>query len=271
MKNIRKILETEVNKDIVRTEVSYCSDAAPMVLLCPGFPGTQKYRDLLERLFVEGVSTALIKYRGTEDSSGEFSFPGAIYDIQRTIDSLRNKFPHDKKKFGMIGYSYGGLFSINVAKEDPRIETLVCISPVIDLEKFLSDNNMPAFFDDSLALARGRPAQWLYEQKELSALHNPVGNFIFLDPRVTFQEQFPSDGGTLEPKTLIEYSGIKNLLVVHGSTDKEVPMKHGKRLFDLAKAKKKFLLVEDADHAYSNPNPRTKMIDAVTQYIKETL
>lgn len=256
-------MAVEVNSSEVRVDVSYQGFFSPMAIFCHGFPGEEKNRDIAESLFKRGFSTSVIKYRGVEDSTGEFSFSGATYDIKRSIDALKENYPFIDENSAIIGYSYGGLFSVNVAKDTPSIRNMVAISPVVDLNDFINDNDLETFFDNSVKKVRGRPNQWLYEQQELLAFSNPTDSFIYMSPYETNSRNLNV------PQTMIEHLSLDNLLVVHGTEDKEVRPKHGKTLYAQAKCNKEFHAVHGANHTYSVH--REELINIVTDYLTKII
>ncbi len=249
-------LETDVNHETVRTEIRYRGKDAPWIVLCHGFPGDEKNSDIAIGLSAGGMSTALIHYRGVGGSTGSFSFTGAMYDIRQVLEDIHDRFEPDTDRLALLGYSFGGLFAVNIAK-NYGIRRLACVSPVIDLARFHTDIDMAALLEYGSAKVEGDPQEWQLQQYHLLELHDPAR-------KVAYANRPEVKDGNLITRPMVEQLELDSLLVVHGTADKEVDPDHGRMLFEAADCEKEFYLIGDADHRYSNH--RHRLASLVTNY-----
>jgi len=265
-----KIMKTKIFGDKIETEVAYNGKNRPFVVFCHGFPGNEKNRDIAYELFQKGVSTAIVKYRGVENSGGEFKFTGAVYDIKSAMSDLHDKYGLREDNMALVGYSYGGLFSINLCYDKPDIKNLVCISPVVNLEKFLKEGTIGGILRDGVSKVRGSLDSWKYQQSELKQFNDPAKKMVVVGQDSPLPVKGP-DGkkrDTYSGKTMIERLNLDSLLVVHGTYDDDVSMAHSRILFDGANAPKKSLgYIPIAGHDYVGA--RRKLIKVVSDHLVE--
>ncbi|RJQ70844.1 MAG: alpha/beta hydrolase [Desulfobacteraceae bacterium] len=63
-------------------------------------------------------------------------------------------------------------------------------------------------------------------------------------------------------------SGLKNILIVHGTSDDIVPPDHALRIFEAAREPKKLISLEGGDHPMSNPAHQRRFMHACTAWFK---
>jgi len=114
----------------------------PTAILIPGSGYTNRdgsdnmiHRPLFEianYLTTNGMAVLRCDKRGVGESEGVLDFnttlADLVSDIKSSIDFLNNNPVVDKKHFGLIGHSYGGLVAAKVAEDLPSISFIVLIA-----------------------------------------------------------------------------------------------------------------------------------------------
>ena len=192
------------------------------IIIVPGFRCTKEDYKEESRLFCKnGFRTLTLDLRGRGESDGifeEITLDDSISDVNLAIRFL-------KTDVGIYGESYGGLVAIN-ACENPRIKSLVLISPVVDIKTIHGGN---AYED---AMTKGvfeYDTHWkgiidVYSKKfvENAAKHNSYDNIKKTNSPV---------------------------LIFHGEKDKVVPFSDVKKLFDEIEGEKKLITYPDCGHS----------------------
>ncbi len=253
----------DVNREHVAIDLDYHSLDAPMVVICPDFPGSRT-DDIVKALAEAGMSSAVINYRGFPKSTGTFGFSGATYDIDRSLDVLTRDVPFEKSKIALLGIGYGAFFATNFAKDYSYGNSMVGISPIVDLRTFMEQTDMKDFLEKGAKTVRGEVPQWQYEHQELLVFNNPTDQFAYVEPSlmVHMNNECTEELSTC---TLIEHLGICNLLVVHGTVDTVVAPEQGQRMYDLSTCCKRLETIEGADHHYTGK--REQMLTTVTNHL----
>ncbi len=234
----------------------YFHEGAPILLMCYGFPGDHRNVDIAEKVYASGISVFQLNYRGIEESEGDFTFEGAIQDVQAAVDYLYS-LNVDKKKIGLLGHCYSAIYTTYVAANDPRVSALVLLGPLVDLDGLIRDyNNMQPdgfnkFMEESkhgaregFYGARGDPEYWKKEHKVL-------------------KEKY-------EPDKWIGKLKI-SVLILQGSNDVDTPLYHSDELMEAGKFLNpplKRIIYEGADHYFKGA--REKMISDLISFLKET-
>ena len=111
-------------------EVVVFGETGPLIIFCHGFPGSYKHEDLATAIADSGGTVWLMKYRGVDNSSGEFSFMNAIEDVEALIRRAQ-KIGYDK--VGLFGYSAGAYYALNAAVRTQGVSAICLLSPVADM------------------------------------------------------------------------------------------------------------------------------------------
>lgn len=64
---------------------------------------------------------------------------------------------------------------------------------------------------------------------------------------------------------------ISNLLVIHGLKDEAVNYENANQIYRLAKEPKKLILIDGADHRFSNPKQRSMVVDKAAEWFNRYL
>lgn len=219
----------------------------PAVAVCHGYPGDNKNTDLAEELALNGITTLIFFYRGAWGSGGDFGLKGLEPSARDAVEYLMSSPSVDPDRVGLIGYSLGGIPLTALLSSDPRLKTGIFLSAVGDLSLLAAGEMLEAVVSRFIKMGegklRGLDAEGLREELPWVLEHrNPVD--------------------------LIKGVKVPVFFVV-GSEDQEVPPELCRFLFEAANEPKEWLLIEGADHGYSEH--RMPLIEAVLGWLKEHL
>ncbi len=98
----------------------------PLVVLLHGYPGDERNLDLAQAVRRAGWNVLFFHYRGAWGSEGEFSFAGALDDVEaavRQARAARFAAAHriDPQRVVLVGHSMGGFLALAAASEMPEV------------------------------------------------------------------------------------------------------------------------------------------------------
>lgn len=219
----------------------------PAVAICHGYPGDTKNMDLAEELALNGFVTLIFYYRGAWGSEGVYSFKGFEPSTKDAVEYLMSSHFVDPKRVGLIGYSMGTIPAVARLSSDQRLKTGVFMSPAADLSVFASIDTLDAV--RHVFLEKGK------------------GKLNFLDA----EGLMAGFSWALENKNPVKMISdvTAPVMVVVGSNDKYTPSELCRALYEAANEPKKWVLVEGADHEYTEH--RIPLINAVLEWFKKNL
>ena len=113
------------------------ADGYPVAVLCHPQPAGSSMEDPLLRLLAADLAaTGLIvlrfNFRGVGASEGEQT-DGRLepLDIAGAIEFARSQTGANPEKLGLIGHAFGACMALAYAAHDPRVKTVVAISPPV--------------------------------------------------------------------------------------------------------------------------------------------
>ncbi len=219
----------------------------PAVALCHGYPGDTKNTDLAEEIALNGIVALVFYYQGAWGSKGTYRFTKLEPSTRDAVAYLRNQPCVDPERVGLISHSMGALPLVKRLSLDPTIKTAALMSPVSDIGLWTAgdaiETVIPHFIESAKGKLEGLTAEQLrVDLREMTATGNPIDLI----------------GGVKAP-----------ILLVVGSDDDVTPPELCKLLYDRAREPKKWVLVDRADHGYSEH--RIPLIRAVLDWLKVTL
>lgn len=135
------ICRTRFNKDIIAEfAVPANRNSRKVLIFCPGMPSAPYKDDILEFWAQKGYWAFFPRYRGSWESNGIFLEQSPHLDILSVIDELSRpfidfwngqKYRFKPEKINIVGSSFGGPAAI-LASMDPRVNKVICMSPVVD-------------------------------------------------------------------------------------------------------------------------------------------
>jgi dipeptidyl aminopeptidase/acylaminoacyl peptidase len=226
------------------------------VMICHGFAGNKSgrfriYVDLALKLVKEGIAVLRFDCRGSGDSEGELidmTMEEQVADALKCLEFLTNNPAVDVNKIGILGNSLGGITAILAAKRFGKAKSLALWSPVFDV----GDREM-GYSKSAISLSG----------KEGVEIDGKIAGIPFITDLI--QRKMGKE---------IEALASVPLMLIHGRNDQVVPCSQSERYHALrqnAKAETKFLIINDLDHGYKNPNDRKKLVEETTEWFVKTL
>jgi putative redox protein len=166
------------------------------------------YHELADRIAADtGWVVLTFDFRGTAQSSGNFSLAGWLTDLQAAIDVLVEVRSVDA--IWLCGFAAGGALALCAAGEDPRVKGVAAFAA-------------PADFGERAADARRFVAQ-----------ARAVG--VIRDPSFPADlEEWARELREVRPLSLIGKIPPRPILLVHGANDEVVPVLDSRALADAA-------------------------------------
>lgn len=220
----------------------------PVVCLCHGVPSGAPpdpsdggYPELAEHICNQDYAVFFFNFRGTGDSGGNMDILAWTRDLDAVVDYLWDLKNIKKSCFYLVGFSAGAAVSIFVAARDKRISGVVaCASPA----------------DFGVFLESGKPEEIINRYRTIGAIRDD-------DFPPSIQGWFDN----LDQVTPTRHvAGItpRPLLIIHGSQDETVPVKHAHELFEKAGMPKKLVVIDGAGHKLRRND---KVIEAIMDWL----
>ena len=173
-----------------------------------------------------GYRALLVDSRGHGASSGRYLTYGSVEarDVAQLLDAVERE-GNTLGPVGIFGYSYGGAVAIQAAAADPRAKAVVAVAPFASLREVVGDY-------------RCRYLPW-----PLSEI--PDGWFQTAVDDAGQLTAFDPDEGA--PLRAAEQSTAR-LLIIHGTDDTQVPLRHGVALARAAGSRSQLVEVAGAGH-----------------------
>ncbi len=219
----------------------------PAVAICHGYPGDTKNMDLAEELALNGVVTLVFYYQGAWGSGGKYSLTKLETGAKDAAAYLRSLPYVDPKRVGLVSHSMGALPLSKTMSLDPTIKTGVLMSPASDSAAMAARDKIEGTATRLAAMAEG-------------TLKGTTSESLTKDLEWVANNTNPVE---LVPKIKVP------IMVVVGSNDTVTPPDACRRLYDAAKEPKKWVIIEGADHGYSEH--RIHLIKVVLDWLSEHL
>ena len=200
---------------------------APAMVLCHGFPSTQRpgvpsrsYEQFAERVAEEqGWTVLAVSLRGCGQSAGQFSMVGWLEDVARSIERLREE---GSQRIWLVGSTTGGSLAIMAASRDPEIRGVAAMAPRADFDDWATDprrfvqhcRNVGVVDHDDYPASLSQWAKQLRQHRAIDAV-----------PQL----------------------GSRPLLILHGTNDRQVPQDDA-RLLAARHPSPELRLIAGADH-----------------------
>lgn len=220
-----------------------------IIILCHGFTtskASKTYVGLEQLLNIAGVSTLRFDFFGHGESEGKFeniTTSEAVDDILNAIKTLKKL---GYKKIGLMGSSFGGIASIMAASKTNDLFVLALKSPV---SNYKEKEIMTKTKDE---LNKWKKKGWRYYIS---------GDGKRYKLNYSFYEDFKNNDG---------YKAAEKIkiptLIVHGDKDESVPIEQSIKISKIIK-NCKLEIIKGADHRYSNPKDRERMLKLISKFI----
>jgi uncharacterized protein len=205
--------------------------AFPALVICHGIPGRSKgpddrgYPFLAEQFCREGFLVLIFNFRGTGLSEGDFDLRGWARDLEEALNYLALRPEADRKRIYLMGFSGGAAVSIYVASRRQEIEALVSLASPADFEDMIAGQGLIDF----LSYAR-----------EVGIIRDPL-----FPPSIS---KWKKGFETVKPIEWVDKIPPRPLLLIHGTADEVVEVRHAKLLCEKARGQAECDLIEGAGH-----------------------
>jgi len=226
----------------------------PAVLLLHGFTGQRMetgflYVELGRRLAEAGIAAVTFDFLNSGESDGSFELmlPGdELADALHMTKWLTGQAFADRTRLGLLDFSLGGLLAACTSGQTGAYRSLVLVAPT-------SPEN----------LCR-------HAQKEAETTR--FGQRVVIGPHILHPDFF-RDTMTLDPQADVVKHPLPTL-IVQGTEDKSVPPEVSRPFGEAIRAaggEVETLLVEGANHGFTHPDWRQRLIDGVVGHFGRTL
>jgi putative redox protein len=207
------------------------------LVICHGFPADpvqpdtphRGYQQLADRLAADtGWVTLTFNFRGTSESTGNFSLAGWLADLKAAIKALLAAPGVDA--VWVCGFAAGGSLALCAAGEDPRVKGVAAFAA-------------PADFADRASDAR----RFVAQARATGVIRDPG-----FPPDL---DSWARELRDIRPLSLIADIPPRPILLVHGANDEVVPVLDARALSDAANAQVELRVLSGAGHRLRN-DPR---------------
>jgi uncharacterized protein len=212
----------------------------PTMLLLHGCPGLEKNLDLAVRLREAGWNALLFHYRGCWGSAGRYDLRTIPRDVTAAVDYLDGCPRVDSGRIAVLGHSMGGWAALVTAAAEPRVRAVAVYGSAVRFGAGLRLS--PALIDAEFT------------------------RFLAATPE-EFAGQLAEVAEQTDVLAAAEAIGPRPLLVVHGTTDRWVPVTQARELRERAGPGCRYVEVEGADHAFSWH--RAELADLIIGWLSE--
>ena len=188
-------------------------------------------------LAADGYRAVLVDLRGHGESSGRYLTYGGVevQDISSVLDALRDR-GLTLGCTGVYGFSYGGAVALELRARDPRVNAVVAVSSFSTLREVVNDYRHK-YLPAALSMI---PSAWF------QGAVDEAGRIAQFDP------------DRIAPLRAVSQSSAA-LLLIHGTADTQVPLRHSQALFGAATGNARLVTVAGAEHA-SMPGDSTGVV-----------
>ena len=235
----------------------------PAVLLCHGFTGnrieTRRLFVLLSRqLAARGIASLRFDYRGSGESSGDFSefcFTDYVIDAEHALVFLRTLNAVDSKRIGILGYSLGGCVASYLVGAHAGDFAAICLwAPVADTRSIIE-----TFYGEHIDLKKivgDSPDECMYDFNGV-----PISNRFIRELWET---------NPLEQIT----AALGPVFICHGTDDETVPPHHTEKYHKVLTSQKKSVEIywqNKANHSFNSIEQTNAILSKSTRWLGETL
>ncbi len=247
------------DKNILRGVMIRTDHPQTMVIMCHGFERAatteKKFKVLADELYKRNISSYRFDFRGCGLSDGDFSTT-TVLNLSRDLKNAYNFITETirSKNVMVVGHSLAACVIAKLYKE--RIfDKMVLLSPALNQKSLLRYYYAQREARDADSIT------WENYKENYSEIE------FQLDCASTermSKANFIGSGISMENKDM-DYASLfldkKNILHIHGDSDKKVPLESVSLDFD------KRIIVEGGDHDLERPDMREKWLDKTIDFL----
>ncbi|MFX1453473.1 MAG: alpha/beta hydrolase family protein [Promethearchaeota archaeon] len=208
----------------------------PLVIYFHGFPELFTLTEIIQKfgyLLELGYSILVFNFRGYRISEGVISINSQISDALKIIEFaelMAKKEIFDISKINILAYGFGGYIALIICSKIKTIESLIIISPLLDLKKHVNSKDFPRVLS---YINRFLPCY-------IKGIEN-IEKFIELTKKEL-------NNGQLQIEQLVNQLKIKNLKVIIGENDKITPISEVNQIFKNLNINYELSVIKGVDH-----------------------
>lgn len=190
----------------------------------------------------QGYNLLLFDFRNSGTSEGDITSLGQyeVKDLLGAVDFIKSQ-GQIGQHVALMGFSMGASTCILAGAREPRVEAVIADSPFADLTKYMEDNlpvwsHLPAIpFNQTImtltSIVTGLNPQEVSPIREISRIKGPI-------------------------------------LLIHGDSDKKIPMVNSEKLLAAAtSSNKELVIIKGADHVKSFATNKGRYLDKVLGFL----
>ena len=174
-------------------------------------------------------------FRGVHTSEGsnkDILLSKHAEDVRAAVDFLESQYEIDQ--LILLGHSSGAVVAALYADQDPRIDKVILLSGTARLKDIANVRFSKKQIDDFITrgyITYHAPGTWYHRRKLSKQFYDEL---LHLDVKEHLQHYY------------------KPVLIVYGSEDEIIPASHAEELYQAAKGPKRLVMIEGANHRFSN-------------------
>jgi pimeloyl-ACP methyl ester carboxylesterase len=221
-----------------------------LAVLCHGFLSTKNSttNKALSRLLLDrGIATFRFDFFGHGESQDPFEQLTVSRTVKQTTAVLDFVEEQGYRRVGLIGSSFGGLVSILIAAQRPKLSALALKCPVPDFPEMLR-----------LEFGEAGIERWKYkgEIPDVTGGAKPVNlRYAFFEDLLTYDAYKAAE--TIQAPVLI----------VQGDCDEYVPIHQSRRLLEAIRSVKDLRILAGADHGFTTAEDFRTMAAMLADWI----
>ena len=189
-----------------------------------------------------GYPSLRFSFSGNGDSEGKFQESKISKEVE-DLKSVLDEVSEDGKTIVYAGHSMGGAVGVTTASQDSRIHKLVSLAGMVHTAKFCEVE-----FGDQI----------------------PGKGFMWDEPECPLSEEYVEDMNSICSVLAKGAEITVPWLLIHGTEDDIVPIEETHEIFDKAGDNAKKVILEGADHVFSNESDVAKMVDSILSWLQST-
>jgi esterase/lipase len=219
----------------------------PSAIICHGYPGDTKNMDLAEELALNGYNVLVFYYMGAWGSEGTYRFKNLTPSTKSALDWFIGQPYVDSGRVALISHSMGAVPLTNLMAEDKRVKTAVLMAPASDLSSWMSEEVVDNVFKVFVQMKEGKLATGDDDE---------------------YKADMVEGAKNLNPVEKVKGIHVP-LMVIVGSADTVTVPEGCRGLYDNANEPKKWVLVEGADHSFTEH--RIPLQKNILEWLSENL
>ncbi len=222
-----------------------------ITISCHGFLSSKESRTnkaLEKKLNETGFSILMFDFFGHGESEGDFAGLTISASVENVLSAIEFLEQSGYTRIGLLGSSFGGMASLLAASKTTDLVFLALKSPVVHYPSMIKS-------------LYGEPMLEEWQKKGFADVEGPDGRKHRLKYNF-FEDSLANDG----------YKACERIsiptLIVHGDKDETVAVDQSQKAAGLIR-NCRLETIEGADHRYTKPDDFDRMLDLISEFIRQ--